>query len=150
LIETIEQAKEKYPFDLWAWVIMPEHVHLLVFPKEGIQVSKFLFAIKEPVARLASKYVQREAPGFIPQMLDIQPNGKKIVRFWQRGGGYDRNILTVAELQEKIKYIHRNPVRRELVKGPEEWMWSSYRAWEYNVDEPLKIDRDTLPPMNLV
>ncbi len=51
-------------------------------------------------------------------MLDIQPNGSQAVRFWQRGGGYDRNIHTAEELWEKITYIHRNPVKRKLVHAP--------------------------------
>ena len=83
-------------------------------------------------------------------MLDIQPNGKKTLRFWQRGGGYDRNILSVDELHEKIKYIHNNPVRRELVTCPADWEWSSYRAWEHGVDKPLQIDRNTFPPLNQI
>jgi len=148
LVEAIAKAKIKYPFDLWSWVIMPEHVHLLVFPHEGVQISRILYAIKDPVAKQAAKYVRREKPDFIARMHDIQPNGKQILRFWQRGGGYDRNILSVAELHEKIKYIHCNPVRKELVKGPEDWIWSSYRAWEYNMDEPLRVDRESLPPIN--
>jgi putative transposase len=150
LIDSIKSAKLKHSFDLWAWVIMPEHLHVLIFPNEGIRIRDILFSIKEPVARLASKFVQREAPEFIPRMLDLQPNGKSVIRFWQRGGGYDRNILSVEELHEKIKYIHNNPVRRELITSPDNWEWSSYRAWEYNINEPLKIDRDTLPPINAV
>jgi len=76
-------------------------------------------------------------------MLDIQPNGKKVIRFWQRGGGYDRNISSVKELLEKIGYIHLNPIRRKLVGLPEDWQWSSFRAWHDNVDEPLTIDKES-------
>jgi putative transposase len=148
LVDSIKSAQIKHPFDLWAWVFMPEHVHLLVFPHKGIQIRNILASIKIPVTRRAANFVQKEAPSFIPRMVDIQPNGQKALRFWQRGGGYDRNILSINELHEKIQYIHKNPVRRELVIGPEDWFWSSYRAWEKNVDNPLKIDYDTLPPLN--
>jgi putative transposase len=148
LVESIAAAKRKYSFDLWAWVIMPEHVHLLILPHDGVKTSAILFGIKKAVAEHAVNFVRKNVPEFIPRMLDVQPNGKKSLRFWQRGGGYDRNIMSIEELHEKIQYIHKNPVRRELVAEPDEWGWSSYRAWEYGEDEPLAIDRESLPPLN--
>ena len=79
--------------------------------------------------------------------MDRQPDGRESHRFWQRGGGYDRNLRSVADVHEKINYIHGNPVRRGLVGGPEEWLWSSYRSWMDGIDEPIRIDRDSLPPL---
>ena len=136
-----------YPFELWAWVFMPEHVHLLLRPRGQILLRDILSAIKVPVAKRAAAWVRREAPQFMPRMLDAQPNGKSCLRFWQRGGGYDRNIITARELREKIGYIHRNPVRRGLVATPGDWLWSSYAAWEKETDVPLVIDRATVPPL---
>ena len=126
---------------------MPEHIHLLVLPHKNATVSKILSGVKVSVARLARHWVEKEAPGFLSHMLDIQPDGKKCFRFWQRGGGYDRNICLVEELYEKMNYIHLNPVRRGLVNSPEDWFWSSFRAYEYGVKEPIAVDRESLPPM---
>jgi putative transposase len=81
-------------------------------------------------------------------MADVQSDGKKVLRFWQRGCGYDRNIFSIEELHEKIQYIHKNPLRRELVESPKQWPWSSWRAWNENVNEPIEIDRESLPPLN--
>jgi putative transposase len=150
LMDAINAARIKYPFDLWAWVFMPNHVHLLIFPYEGTKVSDILSGIKKPVGKLAGNFVRKNAPEFIPRMSELQPDGATVLRFWQQGGGYDRNIYSDEELHEKIRYIHNNPVRQELVMGPEKWLWSSYQAWERGVDEPLRIDRDTLPPINQV
>ena len=47
------------------------------------------------------------------------------LRFWQRGGGYDRLVYVDGEFPEKLGYIHTNPVRRGLVTRPELWRWSS-------------------------
>jgi putative transposase len=80
-------------------------------------------------------------------MADVQPSGKCSHRFWQRGGGYDRNIRTVKEMHEKIAYIHANPVRRGLVERVADWPWSSWRAWDEGIDDPLSIDRESLPPL---
>ena len=148
LVESIRCAKDKYPFDLWAWVLMPHHVYLLVRPPSDCEMGTILRAAKEPVSKRASAWVRKHAPKFLPRMLDIQPNGRRSIRFWQPGGGYDRNIVSAQELREKIDYIHRNPVRAGLVSDPADWKWSSFAAWQYGRDEPLPIDRETLPALN--
>ena len=147
LTAEILTAKGRFPFELWAWVFMPDHVHLLIRPGDGVPMGKILRAIKEPVSKRASVWVRQNAPEFLPKMLDVQPSGRRSVRLWQPGGGYDRNIHSATELREKIGYIHNNPVRRGLVDGPDDWEWSSYAAWQQGLDHPLPIDRDTLPPV---
>lgn len=62
------------------------------------------------------------------------------VRFWQRGGGYDRNVRDRDELMEKIRYVHLNPVRRGLVERPEEWAWSSARWYDGDRGGVVPID----------
>jgi putative transposase len=145
LADGIQAARQVFPFDLWAWVFMPEHAHMLVLPHEGVAISKLLKRIKEPVPKRAVAWVRSNRPEFLPRLLDVQPSGRHTHRFWQPGGGYDRNIWTAKDVHEKIHYIHANPVRGGLVGSPEEWRWSSCRAWEEGVDEPLAIDRGSLP-----
>jgi putative transposase len=145
LIDSIDAARQKCPFDLWAFVFMPEHVHLLIWPHEGTAISRILAEIKEPVTRTAKAWVRKHKPAFLSRMQDQQPNGKRCDRFWQRGGGYDRDLWSPQEILEKAHYIHANPVRRELVDRAEDWPWSSWRAWEEGIDEPLRIDRDSIP-----
>jgi REP-associated tyrosine transposase len=146
VIDALKNARTKHGYELWAWVIMPEHVHLLVLPRNDVTISKILNSIKLSVGKTASIWVQNHAPDFLSKMTDIQPSGKSALRFWQRGGGYDRNICSVDEVYEKIHYIHKNPVRRGLVNHPEDWIWSSYRAYEKGIEEPISIDKDSLPP----
>ncbi len=59
-------------------------------------------------------------------------------RFWQPGGGYDRNITSIAVLRAMIDYIDANPVRSGLVARPEDWEWSSAR-W-YAGLRPVKLE----------
>ena len=146
-IEALENSRKKHHYDLWAWVIMPEHVHLMVLPGTESRISNLLKSIKLSVAKTASSWVKENAPGFLSSMTDTQPDGTKTIRFWQRGGGHDRNNCSVDELYEKINYIHKNPVRRGLVDHPGDWNWSSYRALENKEDTPISIDRESLPPM---
>ena len=126
LAEAIAVAREKHHFRLIAWVFMPEHVHLLIRPEQQVySIAKILATMKLPVTIKVRDWVLANSPAFLQHMLDEQPNGKRAVRFWQRGGGYDRNIYSAEELWEKIHYIHHNPVRRKLVQRPADWEWST-------------------------
>jgi putative transposase len=131
-------------YDLWGFVFMPDHVHVVLLPRPDIRTSQVLKTIKSSVSKRAILWVKRNAPDFLKQMEDIQPNGDAHYRFWQRGGGYDRNLRSLEDVREKIRYIHANPVRCGLVDSPEKWYWSSYHAWETVEDVPIPIDRESL------
>ncbi|MFQ5686947.1 MAG: transposase [Candidatus Scalindua sp.] len=140
LVNAIAEAKTKYRYSLWAYVIMPEHVHLLVYPLEQIyDISLFIKAIKMSVARKAKHYLQENKYGLLDK-LTVKRGSRKVFRFWQSGPGYDRNINTEEELFEKFNYIHNNPVKRELVSVPEEWTWSSASWYNGKRDVVLNID----------
>jgi len=106
---------------------MPEHVHVLVYPGDAAQqMSRFLQAVKEPPARKALRYLEANAPHWLSR-LTVREGQRLRRRFWQPGGGYDRNITSVQTLRAMIEYIHANPVRRGLVTRTEDWEWSSAR-----------------------
>jgi len=144
-LESVQAARAQGLFDLWGYVIMPEHVHLLILPTHGTRISFILSAIKQPVARTAVKWAELNRPVFLEQMTERRPGGKCTRRFWHPGGGYDRNLRSTKDVHEKLRYIHENPVRRGLVERAREWAWSSWRAWQEGVDEPIPIDRDSFP-----
>ncbi len=123
--EQLFLARTRLDFKLIAWVVMPEHVHLLILPDQAnASVPSVLSAIKRPFAAMVlARWRELEAP-----VLDRIRDRSGAERFWQAGGGYDRNIFSEGELREKIRYIHENPVRRGLVGREEDWVWSSARA----------------------
>ena len=122
---------------------MPEHVHIVLLPNEKIRISRILLTIKASVAKKALLWIRGHAPAFLERMEDRQPNGHSHYRFWQRGGGYGRNLRSAYDIREKILYIHANPVRRGLVATMEDWYWSSYRAWNTEQNVPIPIDRNS-------
>jgi putative transposase len=141
LAEAIDCARKKHDFLLWAYVFMPEHVHLLICPRPNVyDVSKILESIKLSVARTAVPYVRKNAPTFLSSMLDQQPNGRTHYRFWQRGPGFDRNITSEQTAVAEIEYIHANPVRRGLCEKPTDWHWSSAADYAGLRSGPLAID----------
>jgi putative transposase len=140
LAEAIEEARTKLNFDLWAYVLMPEHVHQVVHPRETeYDIADIRKAIKSPVGTKAIKYLLAEAPEWIPKIT--RKRGKITERlFWQSGGGYDRNVFETGTLMKMLDYIHMNPVRHGLVEEPAEWWWSS-AAWYLNMgDVPIALD----------
>ena len=142
------EARADRLFDLWGFVIMPEHVHLVILPTDGVLIRTILTRLKRPLTARVVAWLVKNCPAFLPRMADRQPGGKNTYRFWQRGGGFDRNLRSVSDVHEKLRYIHANPVRRGLVQRPEDWPWSSARAWQTGEDEPIPIDNENLPPLD--
>ena len=103
---SLETMRRRYDFLVMGYVVMPEHVHLLVSEPRLAVLAKALQALKLSVA------VQHaERP------------------FWQKRY-YDFNVFSEEKRVEKLRYIHRNPVTRGLVSSPEAWAWSSFKQWK--------------------
>jgi putative transposase len=102
---SLEQTRKKYVLRVHAYVVMPEHVHLLLSEPEREPLSKALQVLKVSVSKLSS-----EKP------------------FWQ-DRYHDFNVFATDKFIEKRRYIHRNPVTRGLVEHPEDWPHSSYLSY---------------------
>jgi hypothetical protein len=89
--------------------------------------------------------VRASAPNFLSQMEDRQPGGRVHYRFWQRGGGYDRNLTEPKSIWNEIDYFHANPIRRGLCDTPTAWLWSSARELEQPGSGMLRLDLSSLP-----
>ncbi len=141
----LERALEGHSFRLVAFVIMQEHVHLLVYPSTpSCSISDFLYAVKRPFSYRIKQELTEHDPELL-QTLTIQERpGKMTFRFWQEGPGYDRNLSTESVVLAAINYIHLNPVRRGLVEKAHDWKWSSSRWYE---SDRQTIDPD-LPPIH--
>ena len=118
-LSVFEQVRRSYVFDVIAYVVMPEHVHLLISEPERGDPSVVMKILKQTVSRKL-----------------LPTNG---TRFWQPRF-YDFNVFSEQKQNEKINYIHNNPVTRGLVSSPEEWRWSSYRAYALRERGPVSMD----------
>lgn len=134
----LADARERCGFLLRAWVVMPEHVHLMLLPRDDAwPVSKIVVAIKQPVAQhVIARWRKLDAP-----ILEKIRCSDGRLRFWQPGGGFDRNVRDDDERAREVEYIHWNPVRRRLVEQPTDWPWSSARAFAGWSDVLVPIDR---------
>ena len=127
-VRSLAAARQRCPFHLFAYVIMPEHVHLVLQPLPGVRMQRVLWHLKRPVTAEALAWIRECRPEFLTRMADSQPSGKIVCRFWQRGSGDDRNLRTASDVHE-IRYIHDNPVRRGLVERAEDWPHFSAGDW---------------------
>jgi putative transposase len=112
-LDSLEQTRHRYKFEVLGYVVMPEHVHLLLSEPPEDNLSKALQSLKLSVSK---RLTQRP--------------------FWHTRY-YDFNVFTHNKRVEKLKYMHRNPVTRGLVERPEDWRWSSFR--HYLLDEPTPV-----------
>jgi putative transposase len=140
LSQAIRNACRKLNYALWAYVFMPDHVHLIVWPRDRLyEDSDFLTAVKTPVSRRAVRYLRKEAPEWL-EKIRVHRGTKVEHHFWQPGRGHDRNITTSRTLLKMIDYIHQNPVRRGLVELARDWKWSSAGWFEGLMMNDLKPD----------
>ena len=126
-LEILEQVRQRYNFVVVGYVVMPEHIHLMISePERGnpsivMQVLKQRFA-REVLKEWRKRNENRAARSWDELLLEGQ--------VWQRRF-YDFPVWTKDKRVEKLRYMHRNPVKRGLVLEPEQWEWSSSRHYAF-------------------
>jgi putative transposase len=120
LLKIFDQVRCRYQFVVVGYVVMPEHIHLLISePKRG-SVSTVMQVLKQRFARKVLRELRtrnQSQPTSLWEAVDD-------AHIWQKRF-YDFVVLSEKKKVEKLRYIHRNPVRRRLVLSPEQWKWSS-------------------------
>ena len=117
--KALAKARDMLPIHVWAYVVMPEHVYLLIWPIDpDFKISKLLGTVKTSVAKRAGNHLRQNNPTAIESV-----DGE--FQFWQSGPGYDRNFDKDGTIWAAIDDIHLNPVRRGLCTRADEWPWSS-------------------------
>ncbi len=138
IIDAISFMREKYGFRLIGYVLMPEHIHLVIIPAEGNKVGRIIGEIKrESAVRILDKMIKTKSP--LLDKLKVTRNGVRKHAFWQRRC-YDHNCRTPETVWKAIEYCHNNPIKRGLVNDASSWKWSSYGFYHGNNEVVLKID----------
>ena len=125
-VETLETVRRWYGFWVTGYVVMPEHVHLLVSEPERKNLALALQVLKQMVSRNRGGW---------PVLSRSEGRGP----FWQ-ARYYDFNVWSEPKRVEKLRYIHRNPVQRGLVERPEDWIWSSFRHYLTGDEGKVEIE----------
>lgn len=121
-LRVLEEIRRQFALVIIGYVVMPEHVHLLLSEPPHSSLALAIQLLKQNCARELRK--RDHIPG---------------EHFWQKRY-YDFNVRTEKKRIEKLKYMHRNPVKRELVERPEDWRWSSFRAYLLGESGPVTLN----------
>jgi putative transposase len=150
-VTALTNARDKHRFKLVAWVVMPEHVHVILVPggeidSRGSSLPAILIGLKKPLSETIIARWRALKWNKIAAVTDSRGR----VHFWQPGGGFDRNVRDADELAREVRYIHQNPVTRGLVPHASDWPWSSarwYAGWPGVTPsiDPISVDRCAFP-----
>ena len=117
-VHVLEQMRCRFDVCIYGYVVMPEHVHLLVSePQRGL--------LADAIHYLKLSFTKRLGAGV----------------FWQKRY-YDRNVRDEREFVKKLRYIHGNPVKRGLVLEPADWKWSSFRHYSLREKGVVEIESE--------
>jgi REP-associated tyrosine transposase len=122
-VEALGEIRERYKFLLVGYVVMPNHVHLLISECAKGAPSVVLKVLKQRVSRDLRRS-RRRAPAGQSSFAFTRGDGN-LPRFWQPRF-YDFNVWSEKKVREKLEYMHANPITRKLVEHPKDWPWSSW------------------------
>ena len=134
-MQILEEVRARYRFALVGYIIMPEHLHLLISESASAPPSKIIQIFKQRLSRRL-RARKRTPKGQLRLRFAEQEN--LLRRFWQRRY-YDFNVYSRAKVLEKLHYMHCNPVREKLVDHPGDWPWSSWCSY-YRGEGLMTID----------
>jgi len=118
---SLEKTRRAYELFVLGYVVMPEHVHLLLTEPETKTLYTALQALKQSVSRSLA-------------LRAAEP-------FWQ-ARYYDFNVFSEEKRIEKLRYMHRNPAKRGLVARPEDWPWSSFQHYATGEEGTVEIESE--------
>src|SRR6476646_2063325 len=116
----LERVRRSYRLYVYGYVVMPEHVHLLLSESPQDTLADALKSLKQGVSRRLIGHAEH---------------------FWQKRY-YDFNIRNYPQFVEKLRYIHRNLVKLGLCGRPEGWEWSSCRHYATGCEGRVEIESE--------
>jgi putative transposase len=123
LARVFDRVRQRRGFLLSGYVFMPDHWHGLIYPAAGDTLPRLMGALKIASSRAMNR--SRHTSG----------------EFWQLRY-FERAIRTVKEYRDALQYLHFNPVKKGLVKKPEDWPWSSFHS--FGGPGPVRLRMDVL------
>jgi putative transposase len=143
LIDSLDYYRHQRSFKLLGYVVMPDHIHMLILPCGDSSVSDILRDYK----RFTSGRITRQArveskTDWLTAFESAGDQSQRAEFKVSQDGSWEQNIVTQKFLLEKLKYTHMNPVRAGLVCTPEQYPYSSCRNYELGDESLIEIDGD--------
>src|ERR1700687_4255638 len=125
-LEALKKTRQQFSLRVYGYVVMPEHIHLLSSEPDSGTLAEAIHFLKLSSAK-RSQFTSAEH-------IDSG-------HLWQKRH-YDRNIRTYSDFMEKLRYIHRNPVKRGLCEKPDDWPWSSFRHYALGESGIVEVESE--------
>src|SRR5258707_10865810 len=116
----LERVRRSFQLCVYGYVVMPEHIHILVGEPQRQTLAAALKSLKQGVSRRLIGDAEH---------------------FWQKRY-YDFNVRNYVQFVEKLRYIHRNPVKAGLCERPQDWEWSSFRHYATGFEGRVEIESE--------
>jgi len=135
-VKILGEVRDRYGFSLVGYVVMPEHIHLLISEPARGTPSTVMQVLKQRVSRRL-----RQKPRAPTRQLRLRFQGSDhcLPQFWQPRF-YDFNVWSQKKFVEKLQYMHMNPLNRKLVAHPKDWLWSSFSFYARRDSGLVRID----------
>jgi len=133
-LEILEQVRRRFHFVVVGYVVMPEHVHMLLSEPQRDNSSVVMAALSRALRDVCCLIVAR-----CPDHCGLWSAALQRGHIWQPRF-YDFVVFSEKKRIEKLRYMHRNPVKRGLVLEPQQWAWSSFRHYASGERGPVLVD----------
>lgn len=145
MVTELVTSRKELQFRLFAYVVMPEHVHMIIRSPEAAYVMEgIMHKLKRSTSGRVFKELRSRNHPFLDRLSHSRKDGRKEPRLWLRGGGYDKNLRGEDAILGAIEYIHLNPVRRGICRFANEYPWSSARPYFQQDRDILDFYHDSL------
>ncbi len=146
VLNSLAYVRANKKTQLNAYVLMPTHLHAVLWPEKGVSLSDILRDFKRFTSRAISREAERRGDCYLLQAFaEARQQGRAQVvsqyQVWQEGS-HPEAIYTEKFANQKIEYIHANPVKAGLVSSPEDWQYSSARAYY--------LGEEVIPPVDII
>ena len=145
MVESLEYCQANKGLDIYAWVLMTNHLHMIAGMRGDAAIGDVLRDFKKFTSKKIIKAIQENPQESRKEWLLNRcsfraANDKKIsgYKFWQEDNHLEQ-INTYDFYKQKLNYIHHNPVRQEFVEHPEDYLYSSARNYA-GVEGLIKVN----------
>ncbi len=141
IIDSLKYCRKNKGLKVYEYVIMTNHIHLIVKAKQGYKLSQIASDFKKHTTREILKLLEQDNRRYILNLTENSFAKKKGYdkQIWQREN-YPEVILSEKFLRQKIRYIYKNPVKKEYVVNPEDWLYSSARNRILDDNSVIELD----------
>ncbi len=141
IIDSLKYCQKNKGLLLYEFIIMTNHIHLIARSKEKYKLSQIISDFKKHTTREILKELEKDNRKYILNLIKNSFSKKKDYQnqIWRREN-YPEPIINEKFLNEKIKYIYNNPVKKEYVTEQEDWLYSSARNRILNDDIVIELD----------